>query len=270
MLSIDEEVVLVYSENIATMILNRPNKGNSLTPAMVEIFLDYLPKIADDTSIRALVITGSGEDFCTGLDISDDIWSPAESITQRLKWFSDKGSQLIEMLNSFPKAVIARINGPAIGAGVGLILASDIRLSVEEAYFSFSEPKIGFMPRLVPISAVNQVSKHRFSDYVLTGRHVSADEAAESFLNGVTETLDELDTKTKEYISLLVIPNPAAVANTKMLIDMIARGGDKDYQSCLNLIVQDVNSKIVRLNEKDTESVKSFNDAKSRPDCSHG
>ncbi|KAI9498620.1 ClpP/crotonase-like domain-containing protein [Zychaea mexicana] len=245
-MSSEPEVLISVANHVATVTLNRPRKGNALTAGMNTILLDALPKLAVDPDVRVLVLTGSGKFFCTGMDLSANRGSVDP---EQVKGGFFKGRQVYDLLNTFPKPVIARINGPALGGGVGLIFTADIRVAVDNAYFALTEVKRGIIPAIISQFIVPELGKHKTREYMLTGRRVPASEGAGSFLTATVSSQDELDAKVKSYIEMLVDSAPDAMADIKKLIDMVGSGGDKDQHARVQKGVEDAYVKMMQSDE---------------------
>jgi enoyl-CoA hydratase/carnithine racemase len=143
---------------VSTLTLNRPERLNALNNALGQALVDSLNRLAEDTTVRAVVLTGAGRGFCAGGDI--DLLRKArerKDVTE-VEALLKLGKQIILAIAIMPKPVIAAVNGPAAGAGVNLALACTTRIASEHASFTQSFAKIGlfpdfgatyFLPRLV-------------------------------------------------------------------------------------------------------------------------
>lgn len=169
------KVVRYESDNgLAIVTLNRPEKLNAYTPEMQVLLSEAFARADNDDDVRAVIVTGAGRAFCAGADLSG---GGDSFYTQDDKW-RDGGGQIALQIFALKKPVIAAINGPAVGVGVTMTLAMDIRLASEDARFGFVFARRGlvpeacsswFLPRLVGISQA--------LDWVLTGRVFAAAEA---------------------------------------------------------------------------------------------
>ncbi|ORX60634.1 enoyl-CoA hydratase/carnithine racemase [Hesseltinella vesiculosa] len=218
----DQPVLVTIQNHVATITLNRPNKGNAFTAAMNDQLLKQLPILAQDPNVRVLVLTGAGKYFCTGMDLSAGGGMDPEAIKQGFH----KALQVFDMLDKFPKPVIARVNGPAFGGGVGLVFTADIRVAVDDGFFALTEVKRGIVPAIISQYIVPEVGKQKAREYMLTGRKVSVAEA--TFLSRKVP-LAELDQAVQVYVDLLVDSAPGAMANIKQLVDGVAQGSDGGY-----------------------------------------
>lgn len=179
----DESSVLVSKdEGIATITLNRPDKRNPLSRAMISLILETLDDLELDDTIGAVIFTGAGPAFCGGADLSRgaetfDYGTPGDGQKPEDK-HEDWGGRLTLRVFSFMKPVIAAVNGPAIGLGATMLLPMDVRLASTKAEFGYVFARRGivpeaasswFLPRIVGISTA--------LEWCYSGRRVSAQEA---------------------------------------------------------------------------------------------
>ncbi|KAI8975097.1 ClpP/crotonase-like domain-containing protein [Mycotypha africana] len=221
---IEKEALLSVENNVATITLNRPHKGNALTATMNELLLHYLNEIENDVNIRVVILTGAGKFFCTGMDLSMAAASSSSS-EHSVKASFDKGVQVYEKLAKFPKPVIARVNGPSLGGGVGLIFCTDIRVVHKDAYFALTEVKRGIIPAIISQYLVPELGKQKAREFMMTGRKITTAEASQ-YYSAVAANNDELNQKVAMYTAMLLEAAPGAMANVKKLIETIVSGGD--------------------------------------------
>ncbi|KAF9928517.1 EnoyL-CoA hydratase [Linnemannia zychae] len=218
----EKEVLYSQQGPVATITLNRPKRGNALSGPMVNLFVDILNKAIDDPSVRVIVVTGSGKYFCTGMDLTpqDDTPSASDPVAVTQSMFST--------LNRCPKPTIARVNGPALGGGVGIVFSCNFRIAQSSAYFSMPEVHRGLIPALISEVIVPQLGPFRSKQYMLSGERVSAQEGHRvGFITSVAEDEASLDKKMQEYIDLLKLSGPGAMRDVKLLVDNVDnRGGD--------------------------------------------
>jgi enoyl-CoA hydratase len=166
---------------VAVLQLNRPKRLNAIDDVMVGELKETLAGLAADTSVNAVVLTGAGRGFCSGIDMRDfgpDIPEATAPAIDRLR-FQERMAALPGAIRDIPQPVIAAVNGPCVGAGLALCLAADIRICSTTATFGNAAILLGlsgaemgmsyFLPRIVGASVA--------ADWMLTGRIVSAAEA---------------------------------------------------------------------------------------------
>ncbi|MCG8457584.1 MAG: enoyl-CoA hydratase-related protein, partial [Holophagales bacterium] len=156
----------------AWLVLDRPEKRNALSPAMIRQLGEALDRALDDPAVRAVVVAGRGPAFCAGADLE---------VGRRL---ADSGSagrnpfaHLLQRLQHAPKPVIAAVHGPAFGGGLGLVAAADIAVAARGAVFSFSEVRLGLVPAMISVVVLPKIGPHHARRLFVTGRRFSAEEA---------------------------------------------------------------------------------------------
>ncbi|KAI8081394.1 ClpP/crotonase-like domain-containing protein [Halteromyces radiatus] len=229
----ESPILIDVTDHVATITLNRPKKGNALTVAMNEQLLTILPKLATDPQVRVLILTGAGKYFCTGMDLSA---SSSGVDPEAIKTGFQKGLQVFDQLYRFPKPVIARVNGPAFGGGVGLVFTADIRVAINDGYFALTEVKRGILPAIISQYIVPELGVQRAKEYMLTGRKVTVEEA--SFLSAKVKTKDALDSTVDQYVQSLMDSAPDAMAKIKQLVDVVSNGAQVDRPHNIQHYVQ--------------------------------
>ncbi len=151
-------VLLEVDDGVATLTLNRPDQLNSLTRAAKTALRDAVERVAEDTSVRALVLTGAGRAFCVGQDLGEHAAVLASGDPQPMQTVVDDYNPVIEALAALPFPTIAALNGTAAGAGLGLACATTFRIGCAGARFTTAFAGIGLsvdsglshtLPRLV-------------------------------------------------------------------------------------------------------------------------
>ena len=178
----DYETILYEKRGrVGLITLNRPDKLNAWTPRMEGEFIDCVQRASEDGEVGALVVTGAGRGFCAGADISGwDQDIAAGGRRPRSPLLNQEGSPEVPNVLRRAKPVIAAINGPAVGIGLTMPLACDIRIASERARFSARFVKVGLTPECGSsrnLPAVAGLANALF--LTLTGRIIEADEAKE-------------------------------------------------------------------------------------------
>lgn len=176
-----EQILYDVKDHILTITLNRPDKLNALTPLMRKELIDAFDRADSDDQVRTIIVTGAGRAFCAGADLGTgtETFDYQSRDGQMLAdQHRDGGGQLTLRIFESIKPVIAAINGPAVGIGVTMTLAMDIRIAAKNAKLGFVFTRRGivpeacsswFLPRIVGISQA--------LEWVLSGRIFSVDEA---------------------------------------------------------------------------------------------
>src|ERR1700723_2291972 len=162
-------------DRIATIALTVPEKRNAISAQMITDMLGALQQ-ADEGPAGVVIITGSGKSFCAGMDL-DELQHLIRQTQQRNLEDARRLTKLFYRLYSFPKPVIAAVNGAAIAGGCGLATFTDITVAAPEAKFGYTEVRIGFIPALVSVLLRRQIGEKRSRDLLLTGRTFDAAEA---------------------------------------------------------------------------------------------
>jgi methylglutaconyl-CoA hydratase len=203
-------------DKIATIALTVPEKRNAISTQMIADLLGVLDQ-AELSPARVVILTGAGKAFCAGMDLTE-LQHVARQTQQKNLEDARRMTKLLYRLYSFPKPVIAAVNGAAIAGGCGLATVADFILAVPEAKFGYTEVRIGFTPALVSVFLRRRIGDTQVRDLLLTGRIIDAAEAYRIGL--VTEVVptESLMERAREIASLLLAASPMAVAQTKKLL----------------------------------------------------
>src|SRR5438309_8715706 len=160
-------------------------------------------KDVESGSERVAIITGAGKDFCAGMDL-DALKSLATQSPEQNLADARRTAGFFRGLWSFPKPLIAAVNGPALAGGCGIATLCDFTLAVPEAKFGYTEVRVGFMPALVSMFLERQVGEKLARDLFLTGRVLDAQEALRlGLINEIVEP-DKLMDRAHELAAQLL------------------------------------------------------------------
>jgi enoyl-CoA hydratase len=209
---------------VVVVALNRPKRLNAINDVMRRELTETLASVADDESVKALVLTGAGRGFCSGIDMRDfgpgvpEATAPA---IDRLR-FQESMAALPQAVWNLPQPVIAAVNGPCVGGGLALCLAADIRICSTAATFGNAAILLGLsgaemgmsyhLPRIVGTSVA--------ADWMLTGRIVAADEADRRGLVSELVEPDRLAGRAIEIASTIAELSPLGVQLTKRALQV--------------------------------------------------
>jgi methylglutaconyl-CoA hydratase len=213
-----DNIVVQSANGVKTITLNRPDKRNALTPALIDELTVALHE-AERCECGVVILTGAGQAFCAGLDI-EHLETGAPEANRR---DSENMARVLRTLYEFPKPVIAAVNGAAIAVGMSLATIPDFTLAAPEAKFGYNEVRVGFAPAIEASFLLRQVGEKRTRELLLTGRLLKAQEALH--LGLVTQIVppDELMQSAQALACGLLQNSPQAMQATKGLLAKHAR-----------------------------------------------
>lgn len=219
-----DQVTYSFEDGISTVRLERPEKLNAMRLDMWDAVTDGVRR-ADDDGARAVVLTGTGDHFCSG----DDIGALADIENERdVRELAETLLACWNAIERSPVPVIGRANGSAYGGGFELLLASDVTVVPRNATFQLPETRIGAYPFYAAKRLARLVGRQRAMDLALLGRELTGEEAVEwgLFARAVPES--ELDAEVEGVIDALGRASPAATATTKAWLNASLRFPGED------------------------------------------
>ena len=212
------------SDGVVVLHLNRPERLNAINEVMVDELTDTLDDLASDTSVHAVIVTGAGRGFCSGIDMrgfGPRLPEATDPAIDKLR-FQETMAQLPQAIRNLPQPVIAAVNGPCVGAGLAICLATDMRICSTTATFGNGAILLGlsgaemgmsyFLPRIVGTSVA--------ADWMLTARMVPAEEAdRRGLVSEVTEP-EELADRALEIATQIAELTPLGVQMTKRALQV--------------------------------------------------
>ncbi|MBD8605453.1 enoyl-CoA hydratase/isomerase family protein [Aeromicrobium sp. CFBP 8757] len=207
-------------EGVALVTLDRPGALNALTVDVTEQLAEALDRIAADRSVRVVILTGAGRAFCAGLDLNgfgDDDRIEVEGRVGRTMTRQVEIAGLSQRLRDLPQPVIAAVNGPAAGAGLALVCASDVRVAAESAVFAVSFITAGYSACDLGVSWLlpRIMGAGRAHELMLTGRRFGPDEALAGGLVARIVPSAELIESALATARLILANAPLSVEMTK-------------------------------------------------------
>ena len=210
-----------YDAALAIITLTRPEKRNAISSQMIADLLVALAETAQSASTRVVILTGEGKSFCAGMDLDELRALASRSAAEHLE-DSRTMARLFRTVYSFPKPLIAAVNGPAIAGGCGLATLADFTLAVPDAKFGYTEVKIGFIPALVSVFLRRQIGEKLTRDLCLTGRLFDAVEAKSLGLVNEIVAPDQLLPAARKLAATLIANSPTSLTRTKQLISQMS------------------------------------------------
>ena len=210
-------ILVTEEDGVKTIMLNRPDRRNAMTPEMQDELIAAMEKAAGSGHTRVVVLAGAGQAFCAGLDMVHlqemGSKSQAEHVAD-----AERTARLFRTLYELPKPTIALVHGAAIAGGTGLATICDFTYAAPGVKFGFTEVKIGFVPALVSAYLTLQIGDKKARGLLLTGRLFQSEEALElGLINGVIQD-GHLSAHVYELAKCLKGNSPQSMAATKKLL----------------------------------------------------
>lgn len=253
-----DELRYEVAERIATITLNRPEKLNAFTPAMIEAWAEALRRAQQDDAVHVVVVTGAGRAFCAGGDVGRMGETGATALELKNELW-ERVHRIPKTLEAMDKPVIAMVNGLAVGAGMGMALMCDLRIASEEARFATGYVGVGlvpgdgdtfFLPRLVgPAKAL---------ELFWTGAFIDAAEALRLGIVNRVVPAAELGPATYELARRIAEGPQVAIRMIKRLVYQSAR---LDLATHLDLVSSHM--AVVRQTRDHAEGVAAFREKRA-------
>lgn len=215
-------------ERIGYITLNRPEKRNALNSQMVTEIKSAFTQAEQDENCKVIVLKANGQAFSAGADLAYLQQLQSNTFDEN---YADSShlKELFEQIYWNKKVVIAQVEGHAIAGGCGLATVCDFVYSVPEANFGYTEVKIGFVPAIVMFFLLRKIGEKRSKDLLLSGRLISAEEAAKLELINEVVDAEKIEKHVKDFASKLVATCSAdSLALTKEMIANIQHLEGKD------------------------------------------
>jgi methylglutaconyl-CoA hydratase len=209
-------IVVAESALIRTITLNRPERRNAMTPEMQMELIAALEDAAT-SGCRVLVLTGAGDAFCSGLDLSA-LQAMQDKSAAEHRADAEHVARMFRTLYELPIPTIAAVHGAAIAGGAGLAIICDFTFATSAAKFGFTEVRIGFVPALVSAFLALQVGDKKSRDLLLTGRLFDVEEAHRLGLVNEIVAPEKLSQRVQALAEVLIANSPQSLAATKLLL----------------------------------------------------
>ena len=223
-------VSIEIKRGTARITLARPEVRNALNDDVMRRVAEALATIRSNPHARVVVITGEGKAFSAGADL-DYMRKVAAGGAQANKSDAMSMGSLFHAIAELDRPVIARVNGPAIGGGVGLMAACDIVVASEDAFFQFSEVRLGLVPAVISPFCIRRIGASAARRLFLTGERITAAEARAIGLVDRVVASGELDRAVEEVVDSLLLGGPHALSEAKKLVSAVSNLSPKDVLS---------------------------------------
>jgi methylglutaconyl-CoA hydratase len=223
----DRVLQIELARGVATLTLDSPANRNALSRAMRAQLRAGLAQALADEAVRVVVLDHTGRVFCSGMDLAEAAGGGAQE--QGVREFPD----LLQLIWSSPKPVLAAVRGPARAGGVGLAAACDVVVAGASASFGFSEVRLGLVPAVISAVVLPRMLPHVAHRLMLTGEVFDAPAAAAGGLVDLVVPDEEVSATVAAQVTALAAGSPTALAETKRLLR--ARSVGLDFDPLLDL-----------------------------------
>ncbi len=232
---------------VLTVTLHNPARKNAIGPVMVNELLHAFADAAEDAAVRVVVITGAGDAFCAGGDFAQ-MSSPSmgrrsaepssapnpggASGGSSLPHKGDYADLLLAMVR-YGKPIVARVNGPAMGGGLGLVAAAHFAIAARGAKLGTPEVNVGLFPMMIMAVLARLVPRRRLLEMMLFGERMEADQAAAIGLVSRAVEPGDLDAAMKQVVDMLLAKSPITL---RLGLEAFAAQDDLDLAAALPML----------------------------------
>ena len=227
-----DELLYDVREHAAILTINRESRRNAISRDMIKDFLSYLDRADQDQEVRAVCITGKGEAaFCSGADLAVTL---ADKDMDPLIGARNY-AELLKKMARFGKPLVARVNGPCLAGGIGIMLGCDIVIARDDAFFSTPEVNVGIFPMMVGALLYRNVGRKKAIEMVLTARRIPAAEAESMGLITRSVKPEDLDGEIQKTLSLLTSKSPVGLRIGK---EAFNRMSDMPFEQAVDFLCE--------------------------------
>jgi enoyl-CoA hydratase len=204
-----QTIVTEAKGKVGRITLSREERRNAISPTMLIELLDALRVFDDEPNIAVIVLTGTGSKaFCAGADFGEAM-SPAASLLERHEE-QRKFAELFKVIKGLRKPLLGRINGHALGGGLGLACSCDVVIAAEDCQFGTPEINVGLFPYVIMATLLRSASApKKLMEMMLTGERLDARQAQQLGLVSHVVPRQQLDTKVDEIVKKIASKSPA-------------------------------------------------------------
>ncbi|MEW4528487.1 MAG: enoyl-CoA hydratase [Maioricimonas sp. JB045] len=227
------ELIVAARDGVTTLQLNRPQRRHALSLSLLEQLDEALSAIADDSSVRAVVIAAEGRVFSSGHDLGEMTGRSEDEY----RTLFETCSRMMQRIRQLPQPVIARVQGFATAAGCQLVAACDLAVAAEDAQFATPGVRIGLFCTTPMVPLVRNVAPKVAMEMLLTGRPISAQEALTAGLVNRVVPADQLDAAVAELTDAIVASSPLTVSiGKRAFYDQLSLDEATAYQRAVDVM----------------------------------
>ncbi len=222
--------LLVAEEgDVLRITLNNPARKNAIGPVMVNELLHAIGDALEVEAVRSIVLTGAGDAFCVGGDFSQMTGAAGEAALEHRGDYAD----LLLAIANATKPVVARVNGHALGGGLGLVAAAHFAIAAEGAKLGTPEINVGLFPMMIMAVLQRHVPRRRLLEMMLLGQRIEAEEGVRLGLLGKVVPREGLDQAVAEVTGGIASKSPITV---RLGLEAFAAQDDMDLESALPML----------------------------------
>ncbi|WP_395375351.1 enoyl-CoA hydratase-related protein [Marinicella sp. W31] len=245
----------VSKEGIATVTMIRAELHNAFNAEMIQELTNCYRALSVDMRVKLIVLRAEGRSFSAGADIN---WmkSMVNATERENRQDSERLAELLRAINFCKKPTLARVQGLALGGGVGLLCCCDIVVASDRAKFGLTETKLGLVPAVISPYVVDAIGTRQARRYFLTAEVFGAERAEKLGLASIVCAEDDLDTRLNEQIEMLLATGPNAKEICKKLVQSVV-GRTEAHQKKLDEYTTQVIA-AVRVSEEGQNGLNAF------------
>ncbi|HXZ04460.1 MAG TPA: enoyl-CoA hydratase-related protein [Ktedonobacteraceae bacterium] len=220
-----------HQDKIATITMRRPEVHNAFNKQLILDLVTAFNELVTDIALHAVVLTGEGTSFSAGADLNmmreSAVFTREQNLHDALRL-----AELFDLINNFPCPVVARVNGTAMGGGLGLLAVCDIVIAVEGARLAFSEVKLGIAPAVISPYVIRKIGETHARVLFVTGERFTSTHAQQIGLVHIVTKPEDLDSAVSKTVSELLSGGPQAIRACKALalnVDRMDRDSARTY-----------------------------------------
>lgn len=235
-----EPVTVAREGPLARVTLNRPQLHNAFDEALIVGLARAFHALAEEEAVRVVVLEGAGKSFSAGADLN---WMKRASAydEERNRADARELEAMLRAIDDCPKPVIAKVQGAAIGGGVGLVAACDVAVASEAAVFGTSEVRLGIVPAVIAPFVVRAIGGRQARRYFLTAERFGAEEARRIGLIHEVVPAERLEARVQEIAGEILKGGPLALADAKRLVRLVLtmpQGGSILAEATVGMIAE--------------------------------
>jgi len=237
---------------VARVTLRRPEVHNAFNEEVIALLAQAFTALRGEDDLRVVVLQGEGRTFCAGADLD---W-----MRRAASWGEEENRRdaqalaaMLRLVATFPRPVVARVQGGAYGGGVGLVAAADLAIAAEDAQFAFTEVRLGLLPATIAPYVVEKIGPAWARRLFLTGERIPARRAYELGLLYRVVPPQDLDAAVEETVRALLAGGPQAQARCKELVQRVAADPSPQVDAYTSQLIAQL-----RAGEEGQEGIRAF------------